>query len=207
MLITKDALDMMTLAAFVLVFGPVIGGVILIRSHATWFRSLSGIRQVAMPLALALWMFLIGVPLLNYRAWIDVADVWVIRDTKLGITKEDMTLMGSATYCFADGKPVKIVADKAHYRMIVNDSSRPVRKTSHLYGTCTSASPYTPGTILGMSRDFDISPGTVSDNPPGGRFGSSPQPPEGITIQLPRPDYFPRCESLNWYFPNKGKTP
>lgn len=207
MLITKSAHDMMVLAAFVLVFGPGIGGIVWIRRHASRFLSLSGIRQLAMPLALVAWIFLIGVSLLNYREWIDVADVWVIRDTKSGIAKEDMTLMGSADYIFADGKRERIVADKAHYWMIINDSSRPLRKTAHLYGTCTSASPYTPGTILGMSRDFDIPPGTVSDNPPGGRFGSAPQPPEEITIQLPRPDYFPRCESLNWYFPAEGKTP
>ena len=207
MLITQDIFLTMVLAAFVLVFGPVIGGIVWINRHAIWYRSLSGIRQLALPLALVAWMFLLGVTLLNYRAWIDVADVWVIRDTKGGIAKEDMTLMGSASYVFADGRPVKIVADKARYRMIINDSSRPLRKITHIYGTCTSASPYTLGTILGMEPDFDIPHGTISDTPPGGQFGSGTQPPKEITIQLPRPDYFPRCESLNWYFPAEGKTP
>lgn len=63
------------------------------------------------------------------------------------------------------------------------------------------------GTLLSIESDFDIFPGTISDNPPNGRFGSSAQPPKEITIQMPRPDYFPRCESLNWYFPAEGKTP
>lgn len=207
MLITQDIFLTMVLAAFILVFGPVVGGIVWIRRHAIWYRSLNGIRQLAIPLALVAWMFLLGVTLLNYRAWIDVADVWVIRDRLNGIAKEDMTLMGSATYSFAEGKQVKIVADKAHYWMIINDSSRHLRKMTHLYGTCTSASPYTLGTILGLEPDFEIPPGTVSDNPPGGQFGSGSRPPEKITIQLSRPDYFPRCESLNWYFPVEGKKP
>lgn len=62
--------------------------------------------------------------------------------------------------------------------------------------------------MLITKETFDIiPPGTASDNPPGGRFGSSPQPPEEITIQLPCPGYFPCCESLNWYFTAEGKTP
>jgi hypothetical protein len=203
MLISAEQFSGLAVLAGLVVFGPVLAGMVWINRQANWFSSLPWGRQLLLSvLAPVSWILLIGVPLLNYPVWVDVADVWLVRDSAGGVNKENMKLIGSTTYRFANGRAITLRADAAHYQMIVNDSSRTLHRSSVFYGDCTEKSPYTLGTILGAEADLDIPSATVLDNPSLGLFGDDPDhPPKEITITLPRSDHFPRCDQIYWYAP------
>jgi hypothetical protein len=203
MLISTEQVYGLIVTAMIVVFGPVVGGIVWINRRADWFRSLRWKRQLLLAAVAPMgWILLVGVPFLNYRVWVDVAEVWLVRDAEFGVTKENMKLIGSTTYRFADGMSVTLRADEQHYQMIVNDSTSTLHRSSVFYGDCTEKSPYTLGALLGTEADLDILPGSVLDNPTFGFFGNDPNsPPNEITITLPRPYYFPRCEQVYWYAP------
>jgi hypothetical protein len=203
MLITIEQFSGLAVLALGVVFGPVVAGIVWLNRHADWFRRLTWGRQLLLAAVAPMgWILLVGVPLLNYRFWLDVAEVWLVRDTPNGVTKQNMKLIGSTTYRFAGGKRLTLRADAEHYQMIVNDSTRTLHRSSAFYGDFTEKSPYTLGAILGVQTDLDIGSASVLDNSSRGLFGDDPEhPPKEIAITLPRPDYFPRCEQVYWYAP------
>ncbi|MDD5030969.1 MAG: hypothetical protein PHH58_15975 [Rhodoferax sp.] len=203
MLISTEQFSGLVVLAMLIVFGPVVAGMVWINRHADWFRSLKWSRQLWLSAVAPMgWILLVGVPLLNYPVWVDVAKVWLVRDSPGGISKQDMKLVGTTPYRFANGRVVTLRADAKHYQMIVNDSTRTLHRNSVFYGDCTEKSPYTLGAVLGTEADLDIPSATVLDNPSLGLFGDDPaNPPQEITITLPRHDDFPRCEQVYWYAP------
>lgn len=206
MLLTQEHFNQLIFIPLLVTFGPLVTALIWINWRAAWFRSLSATRQLLTVLGLTAWLFGIGVPFLNYRHWLDVAEVWIVRDSPLGIVKEDWMLIGSAALGLRHGQTVTLRADANHYRWLINDSTHPLRRTSVFYGACPPQSPYTAiARLQALGIPLDIPPGDVLDNPWSGEFGNGPAPQE-TTLVLPKrfaDDWLERCERLYWYAPVK----
>lgn len=191
----------------VLALGPVIAGIIWVRRHADWFGRLNALRQIAVIVTLVGWMVLIAIVFGNQQRWLDKADVWIIREGKTGIMKENKTLIGVTDYRFANGKTVTLHAADAHYQIIINDSTRAIRRTNLLYGPCASKSVHTLRATLSLGFNLEIPPGSVNTEAEFGYFGDSQdKPPEEITVTQLSGDRDTPCEQRYWYRPVTPKS-
>jgi hypothetical protein len=213
MLMTIDHFNALALVLLGIAIAPLIGSILWTRLHAEKYLGFSGSRQLLYIFAPIGWMMLVGIPSLNFRlnhrTWCHNADVRVfLNDNYEGVRQEEMILISSANYRFADGRNVSLRADKAHYSLIINDSGRTIGRRSVLYGRCPPDSPYTRTAFLSRDPDLDIPPGAVIYNTAFGYFGNDPdKPPREITIALPRPEMFDRCEYHNYFAPLAADKP
>lgn len=204
MLLTPEHFHQLALIPLLLTFGPVAGGLIWINRRAVWYRSLSARRQLLTVLGLTAWLFVVGITFLNYRQWLDVGEVWIVRDGPQGIVKEDWLLIGRTEVGLSDGLAVILHADARHDRWLINRSAHTLRREAVFYGPCPPSSPYTASARLqALEQPLDIPPGTVLDDPWGGGFGNGPPPNERI-VSVPKNDAIGpegRCERFYWYAP------
>lgn len=209
MLLTHAHFAQLALIPLLVTVGPVVAGLVWIGRRAAWFRGLSASRQLLIVLGLTAWLFVVGISFLNYRQWLDVANVWLVRDGPQGIVKSEWVLIGSADVRLGNGKTVALRADADHYLWLINDSTHTLRRESAFYGPCPQPSPWTAmAGLQALEPPLDIPPGAVLDNPWSGDFGNGP-PPAQITVTAPNriTDPFGRCERRYWYAPASAAPP
>lgn len=207
MLVATEIYQLTAIIPPVFVLGPAIAGIVWIRRHADWYRGLSALRQLLAVFVLVGWMVFAIVLYGNSGQWFDKANLWIIREVKARIMKEDLTLIGSTEYRLADGRAVTLRAADARY-IVVNDSPRTIRRTNVLYGQCTPNSIHTLSAGMTMEPELYILPGTVNTVSALGYFGDSlDRPPQEITTTRLRGDMDAPCEWHFWYAPADSMTP
>ena len=103
MLIAAETFDLLKIVPWFVALGPVIGVIVWTRRHADRFRALSAGRQILVPFVLVGWAIGSASLFAQWDSFVDTARVWRIHATPAGIVKDNLRLIGTADYRFADG--------------------------------------------------------------------------------------------------------